>query len=117
MSKSIQAESDPDFLARASAVLDELDAKIDRIAQASDIDLEINRYGGLLEIELADRSKVVIHSQEVQGEIWVAAKAGGFHFYYDKEQQLWRNTQDGRELYQMVAALLTQQSGVNFAFA
>lgn len=97
------------FLLRATAVLDKLDIAIEHAATQADIDIESNRNGGMLEIELADHSKMVINIQAPMQEIWVAAKAGGFHFRYDEARNAWFDTREGEELYTVVARLITTQ--------
>ena len=65
--------------------------------------------GGVLEIEFADGSKIIVNRHGVAREIWVAAKAGGFHFRRDGEA--WRDTRDGAELMEKLSVLASQQAG------
>ena len=77
-------------------------------ASEADIDFEL-AAGGVLEIEFADGSKIIVNRHGVAREIWVAAKAGGFHFRWDGEA--WRDTRDGAELMEKLSALASQQAG------
>jgi CyaY protein len=45
----------------------------------------------------------------VAREIWVAARAGGFHFRWDGA--IWRDTRDGGELMGKLSTLASQQAG------
>lgn len=101
-----------DFQLLAAATLDQLDKAIEQAAQQVDLDVEINRNGGVLEVEFLDRSKMVINSQSAMCEIWVAAKAGGFHFRHDAGRGDWFDTRDGTALYAAVSQLISQQSGM-----
>ncbi len=74
----------------------------------ADIDFEL-APGGILEIECADGSKIIVNRHGVNREIWVAAKAGGFHFR--REVDRWVDTRDGQELMQKLSELLSQQAG------
>ena len=74
----------------------------------ADIDFEL-AAGGVLEIEFADGSKIIVNRHAVAREIWVAAKAGGFHFRWDG--QSWLDTRDGAELMAKLSALASQQAG------
>ena len=65
---------------------------------------------GVLEIEFADGSKMIINRHTAAREIWVAASSGGFHFRYDG--RLWRDTREGTELFDAVSRLASQQGGV-----
>ena len=86
-------------LARIEAALEECDA---------DIDFEL-AAGGVLEIEFADGSKIIVNRHGVAREIGVAARAGGFHFRWDGV--CWRDTRDGAELLEKLSALASQQAG------
>ncbi len=48
-------------------------------------------------------------------EIWVAAKAGGFHFRHDGIA--WRDTRDGTDLFVAVSRLASQQGGTPVALS
>lgn len=74
----------------------------------ADIDYEL-QPGGVLEIVCADGSRIVINRHAATGEIWIAARAGGFHFR--PEQGRWRGTRDGRELFEVLEQLVSEQSG------
>jgi len=85
-------------------------ARIDAALEASDVDLDFElAAGGVLEIEFADGSKIIVNRHAVAREIWVAAKAGGFHFRWDGAA--WRDTRDHAELMQKLSALASQQAG------
>lgn len=84
--------------------------------EVSDADLDFELApGGILEIEFADGSKIIVNKHGVAREIWVAAKAGGFHFRWSGAA--WVDTRDGSELMQKLSALASQQAGepVNLA--
>ena len=53
----------------------------DRLSCIDAVDFELGA-GGVLEIEFADASRIVVNRQAAAQEIWVAAKSGGFHFRY-----------------------------------
>jgi CyaY protein len=97
---------DSEFNALANATLAKIDAALE--ACDADIDFEL-AAGGVLEIEFADGSKIIINRHGVAKEIWVAARAGGFHFRWDGE--VWRDTRDSEELMQKLSGLASQQAG------
>lgn len=85
-------------------------ARIEHALEASEADIDFElAAGGVLEIEFADGSKIIVNRHGVAREIWVAAKAGGFHFRRDGEA--WRDTRDGTELMEKLSALASQQAG------
>jgi CyaY protein len=97
---------DKDFNRLADAALARSTAALE--ACGADLDFEL-APGGVLEIEFADASKIVVNRHAVAREIWVAAKSGGFHFRWDGAG--WRDTRDGAELMARLSALASQQAG------
>ncbi len=97
---------DRDFNALADSVL----ARIEGALEASDADIDFEQAaGGVLEIEFADGSKIIVNRHGVAREVWVAARAGGFHFRWDGV--CWRDTRDGAELLEKLSTLASQQAG------
>ena len=71
---------DKEFNTIADATL----ARIDAALEACDADIDSQlAAGGVLEIEFDDGSKIIVNRHGVAKEIWVAARAGGFHFRWD----------------------------------
>jgi CyaY protein len=101
--------SESEFVALASAALDRLETAVETAADAADADIEINRTGNVMELEFEDGSKIIVNSQAPMQELWVAARAGGFHFRRDGER--WVDTRNGGELYQALSQYLSQQAG------
>lgn len=97
---------DSEFNARADRTL----ARIEAALEACDADLDFELAAGdILEIEFEDGSKIIVNRHGVAREIWVAARAGGFHFRADGD--LWRDTRDGAELMEKLSRLVSQQAG------
>ena len=97
---------DKEFNALADSVLARIEAALE--ASDADIDFEL-AAGGVLEIEFADGSKIIVNRHGVAREVWVAARAGGFHFRWDGA--CWRDTRDGAELMEKLSLLSSQQAG------
>jgi len=97
---------DREFNALADGALARIEAALE--ASGADIDFEL-AAGGVLEIEFADGSKIIVNRHGVAQEIWVAARAGGFHFRWDGAA--WRDTRDNSELMEKLSALASQQAG------
>lgn len=93
-----------------AALSGEMLARIERALEASSADLDFElAAGGVLEIEFADGSKIIVNRHAVAQEIWVAAKSGGFHFRHDGAA--WRDTRDGEELLAKLSRLASAQAG------
>jgi len=97
---------DREFNALADDALARVEAALE--ATGAEVDFEL-APGGVLEIEFADRSKIIVNRHGVAREIWVAARAGGFHFRWDGAA--WRDTRDSAELMEKLSALASQQAG------
>ena len=84
--------------------------RIERALEESGVDADTElKEGGVLEIEFADGSRMVINRHGVAREIWVAARSGGFHFRWDGAA--WRDTRDGSELFAALSRLVSANSG------
>ncbi|MBL8315252.1 MAG: iron donor protein CyaY [Rubrivivax sp.] len=101
--------SDAEYRERSAALLARIEKTCDRWLDEDVIDIDTHRTGGLLELVFPDGSKIVINTQPPLHEIWVAAKAGGFHYQWDGRQ--WRDTRDGHELLQMLSRQAAAQGG------
>lgn len=94
-----------EFHERVDAVLAAIETGLE--AAEADVDSEIN--GGILTLEFADRSKIIVNRQTPNREIWVAAKSGGFHFRFDGA--VWRDTRTNESLESLLSRVISAQSG------
>ena len=101
--------NETDFLRLTSATL----TRIEHGLEAAGLDFE-SPADGILEIEFNDSSKMVINRHSVAQEIWVAARAGGFHFRHDGNA--WCDTRDNAELFAKLTTLIAAQSGEGIIF-
>ncbi|MEO6032987.1 MAG: iron donor protein CyaY, partial [Burkholderiaceae bacterium] len=60
-------------------------------------------------------SKIVLNTQPPLHELWLAARAGGFHFRLTGDA--WRDARDGRELFDVLSACASEQAGQPLRFA
>jgi len=51
---------------------------------------------GVLELEFADGSRIVVNRHSAARQIWVAARSGGYHFRWDGSH--WVDTRESGEL-------------------
>ena len=102
--------TETEFLTVAGRVLDSVEAAFERAGDAADVDVECSRSGNVLEIEFVDNgSKIIVNTQAPMQEIWVAARAGGFHYRLNEGR--WLDTRDGSELYAALSRLASAQAG------
>jgi len=89
--------SESEFNQLADAALARIETAVD------DSDAECTRSGNVLEIEFDDGQKIVVNRHDVNREIWVAAKSGGFHYAW--QDGAWRSRRDGSELFARLVEL------------
>lgn len=107
--------SDADYLTRAHAVLDAIEAQVDAWLDADVVDIDSHRTGGLLELSFPNGSKIIINTQPPLQEIWLAAKAGGYHFRFT--DGLWHDSKTGSELLALLSSQASAQSGCALNFS
>jgi len=95
--------TEAEFNEQAELALARIETAIDRDGDAA----ECNRSGNVLEIEFDDGQKIIVNRHDINQEIWVAARAGGFHFAWQNE--LWYSPRDDSELFTKLSALLAEQ--------
>jgi CyaY protein len=76
---------------------------------ACECDVETSRSGNVLEIEFDDGSKIIVSGNLPVRELWVAARAGGFHFRFQDGR--WIDTRAGDEFFGCLSRLVSQQGG------
>ena len=96
-----------DFDALSESALEQIRQALE--ASGIDADVEL-KAEGVLEVEFESGSKMIINRHRAAQEVWVAARAGGFHFRWDGTA--WRNTRDGNELFAALSKLVSAESGV-----
>ena len=106
--------TDSEYHAKTNAVLASVEARIDAWLQDDVIDIDTHRTGGLLELGFANGSKMILNTQAPLQELWLAARAGGFHYKY--VAGAWRDTRDGRELFEALSACASEQAAQALRF-
>ena len=106
--------TDSEYHAKTGAVLARVEACIDAWLQDDVVDIDTQRTGGLLELSFPNGSKIVLNTQPPLHELWLAARAGGFHYKY--VAGAWRDTRDGRELFEALSACASEQAAKPLRF-
>ena len=106
--------SDADYQRETAAVLSRIEAAADHWLQQDVIDIDTQRSGGLLELSFPDGSKIIVNTQPPLQELWLAARAGGFHFRWVDGR--WVDTRDGSELMDALSRHASAQAGKQLRF-
>ena len=106
--------SDAEYTRRAHAVLAGIEATIDRWLDDDVIDIDTHRTGGLLELSFPGGSKIILNTQPPLQELWMAARAGGFHYRW--VDGAWRDSRSGEEFFAALSAQASAQGGRPLVF-
>ncbi|MFM2342263.1 MAG: iron donor protein CyaY [Pseudomonadota bacterium] len=98
----------------AHGALAAIEATVDRWLDDDLIDIDTHRTGGLLELSFPDGSKIILNTQPPLHEIWMAARAGGYHYRW--QDGAWRDTRSGQEFFAALSAQASAQSGCSLVF-
>lgn len=108
------ALSDAEYRRETDALLSRIEAATDRWLDADVVDIDTQRTGGLLELSFADGSKIVVNTQPPLHEVWLAARAGGYHYRWVAGH--WLDTRNGSEFYAALSQHASAQAGKPLQF-
>ena len=107
--------TDTEYMDRAEAALEAIEAACDRINDATEADIDNQRVGGMITIVFPNSSQLIVNLQKPLQEIWLAAKSGGYHYRYDGNA--WVDTKTGEELFANLSREASLQSGQPLKFS
>ena len=82
--------------------------RIEQGIEESGADIDFEAAGGILTLEFANGTKIIVNKQGAAGQIWVAAKSGGYHYGFVDGR--WINDQGGGELMNELSRFIREQS-------
>jgi len=106
--------TDLEYQDLAESVLKAIELACDRINDDTDADIDNQRTGGMITLTFSNRSQIVINLQKPLQEIWMAAKAGGFHYKFNSNQ--WTDTKDSSEFFAKLSRYASEQAGQPLVF-
>ena len=101
--------TDLEYLDAAEAVLRAVELGCDRINDATDADIDNQRVGGMITLSFEDGSQVVVNLQKPLQEIWLASRAGGFHYRLDGGA--WRDTKTAQLFFEDLSQAISLHAG------
>ena len=102
--------TDSAFIAATDTTLATIGLALDAALETGSADVDWMQNDGILEIECADGSKLIVNRHVPNREIWVAAKSGGLHFRPDNGR--WRDSRGEEELAAALTRLIRTQARV-----
>ena len=107
--------TDTKYLNLAEAALRAVEQACDLINEESDADIDNQRSGGMITLTFANKSQIIVNLQKPLQEIWLAAKAGGFHYKYTNG--LWLDTKNSAEFFTVLSREASAQAGQPVLFS
>lgn len=107
--------TDTEYQDRAEALLQAIEVACDRINESSDADIDNQRVGGMVTLVFANQSQIVVNLQKPLHEVWLAARAGGFHFKF--QDGGWRDTKGQGHLGELLNRCASEQAGLALNFS
>lgn len=107
--------TDPEFLDHAEALLGAVEGCCDRINDETDADIDNQRVGGMVTLTFANGSQIIVNQQKPLHEIWMAARAGGFHYKFDGAH--WQDTKGNGEFFANLTRYASEQAGEKLIFS
>lgn len=107
--------TDTEYLDRAEALLKAIELSCDRLNDDTDADIDNQRVGGMITLTFRNRSQIIINLQKPLQEVWLAAKAGGFHYRHDGTA--WMDTKGQGEFFANLTRHASEQAGQPLDFS
>jgi CyaY protein len=107
--------TDTEYLDRAEALLRAIEQVCDRINDSSDADIDNQRVGGMITLTFSNGSQIIINLQKPLQEVWMAARAGGFHYRFDGHA--WMDTKGAGEFFAHLTRYASEQAGEPLHFS
>ncbi len=106
--------TDPEYMDRAESLLRLVETGCDRINDETDADVDSQRVGGMVTLTFRNGSQIVVNLQKPLHEVWLAARAGGYHYKFDGAR--WMDTKGQGEFFDNLSRQATQQAGQPLKF-
>lgn len=103
--------TEAEFMTASEETLRRIEMAVEQAAGVAGVDVDIETEAeGVLKLVFENATQIIVNRHVANREIWVAARSGGFHFR--PEAGRWVGTRDGRELWEALAVLVSEQAGV-----
>lgn len=101
--------TDLEYMNHAEAVLARIEASCDRINDETEADIDNQRVGGMITLTFGNGSQIIVNLQKPLQEVWMAARAGGFHYRFDGAG--WMDTKGAGEFFANLSRYASEQAG------
>jgi CyaY protein len=102
--------------ARFHDLVDDTQQALDVLFEESGLDVDVENSAGILTVRFSNGSQLIFSRQPPLRQLWLAAKAGGFHFDYDEDSKKWMCDSSDELLGEMLERLVREQTGETLEF-
>ena len=106
--------TDLEYLSLAESALKAVETACDQINDETEADIDNQRSGGMITLTFSNGSQIIINLQKPLQEIWMAAKAGGFHYKFNGAQ--WTDTKNASEFFDSLSRCASEQANQALGF-
>ncbi len=106
--------TDLEYLDHAERLLAAVERGCDAINDATDVDLDNQRVGGMITLVFRNDSQIVVNLQKPLQEVWLAARSGGYHFQFDGVH--WMDSKGNGEFFACLSRDASTQAGQPLTF-
>ena len=106
--------TDVEYQNLAESALKAIETACDYFNSELDVDIDNQRTGGMITLVFVNRSQIIINLQKPLQEIWMAAKAGGFHYKFIQGQ--WTDTKNSTEFFASLSRYASEQACQSLLF-
>jgi CyaY protein len=106
--------TDLEYMNLAESLLEQVERDCDRINDHTGADIDNQRTGDMVTLVFAGGGQIVVNLQKPLHEVWLAARAGGFHFRFADNR--WRDTKTGEDFYDCLSRAASGQTGLALRF-
>jgi CyaY protein len=107
--------TDTEYQDRAEGLLRAIELACDRINDDTDADVDNQRVGGMITLTFANGSQIIVNLQKPLHEVWMAARAGGFHYKHDG--RAWMDTKGQGEFFSHLSRFASEQAAQPLSFS
>ena len=101
---------------RFQDLVDSTQKVLENIFDDSGLDVDLQNTSGVLTVKFENDTQLIFSRQEPLRQLWLAARSGGFHFYYNEGENIWSHDTSEEPLGEMLARVTKDQSGADISF-
>jgi CyaY protein len=102
--------TDLEFMNEAEQLLCTVERLCDQWNDCTDVDVDVQRTGAVLTLVFPNRTQIVVNLQKPLHEVWLATRAGGFHYRWMQGQ--WCDTRQGANFWSQLQHCANAQAGM-----